>query len=218
MITACGVTYRSTRWNGQARDVAMHAIESCGQPCVRWCVDLHALQSYSQPSGRGTWRRFCSSEERSVLVETSSRTVWTWVYLRRSRNGSDRRSRVWGQGHSQPKTLANAECLDDIAKLWIVRWEYGLRNLRLWSVGTSLLNFGRRSGLQSCSCLIVDRWFDLCLERFGGVTTGSASVPASAPITPSNRVPGEAVPTMSWLPVSDTVFTFLHGIGTMDLT
>ncbi|KAF2609093.1 hypothetical protein F2Q68_00044066 [Brassica cretica] len=67
-----------------------------------------------------TWRRFCSSEERSVLVETSSRPVWTWVYLRRSRKGSDRRSRVWGQGHGQPKTLANAECLDDIAKLWIV--------------------------------------------------------------------------------------------------
>ncbi|KAF2578935.1 hypothetical protein F2Q68_00004324 [Brassica cretica] len=136
-----------TRWNGQARGVAMHATEACGQPCVRWGVDLHALQSCSRPSGRGcvilheteacsqscgarggtakhkvsrcmrpghaarhvedvvsacmtsgargaaahasgamrndtraatrlapdcTWRRFCSSEERSVLVETSS--------------------------------------------------------------------------------------------------------------------------------------------------
>jgi len=43
----------STRWNGQARGVAMHATEACGQPCVRWCVDLHALQSCSWPSGRG---------------------------------------------------------------------------------------------------------------------------------------------------------------------
>ncbi|KAF3547844.1 hypothetical protein DY000_02005081 [Brassica cretica] len=151
----------STRWNGQALGVAMHATKACGQPCVRWCVDLHALQSCSWPSVRGcvilhetetcsqpcgargvaahasgamrsdtraaarlvpdcTWRRFCSSEERSVLVETSSRPIWTWVYLRRSRKGSDRRSRVWGQGHGQPKNL-NAECLDDIAKLWIVR-------------------------------------------------------------------------------------------------
>ncbi|KAF2603211.1 hypothetical protein F2Q70_00025616 [Brassica cretica] len=156
MITACGVTHRSTRWNGQARDVAMHAIEACGQPCVRWCVDLHSLQSYSQPSGRGcvilhetetcsqpcgargvtahasgamrsdtraatrlesdwlltTWRRFCSSEERSVLVKTSSRPVWTWVYLRMSRNGSDRRSRVWGQGHGQPKTVTSSELVE----------------------------------------------------------------------------------------------------------
>ena len=43
----------STRWNGQARGVAMHATEACGQPCVRWGVDLHALQSCSRPSGRG---------------------------------------------------------------------------------------------------------------------------------------------------------------------
>ncbi|KAF2580894.1 hypothetical protein F2Q68_00004734 [Brassica cretica] len=43
----------STRWNGQARGVAMHATEACGQPCVRWCVDLHKLQSCSWPSGRG---------------------------------------------------------------------------------------------------------------------------------------------------------------------
>ncbi|KAF3549273.1 hypothetical protein DY000_02006327 [Brassica cretica] len=43
----------STRWNGQARGVAMHAPEACGQPCVRWGVDLHALQSFIRPSGRG---------------------------------------------------------------------------------------------------------------------------------------------------------------------
>ncbi|KAG5415090.1 hypothetical protein IGI04_002657 [Brassica rapa subsp. trilocularis] len=54
-----------------------------------------------------TWRRFCSSEERSVLVEISSRPVWTWVYLRWSRKGSDRRSRVWGQGHGQPKVTSS---------------------------------------------------------------------------------------------------------------
>ncbi|KAF3576933.1 hypothetical protein DY000_02033035 [Brassica cretica] len=162
MITACGVTHRSTRWNGKTRGVAMHATRPCGQtcggrgvslhgarPCIQtgmWCgVILHETDTCSQPCGaRGvaahasgamrsdtwvatrlvpdcTWRRFCSSEERSVLVDTSSRPVWTWVNLRRSRKGSDRRSRVWGQGHGQPKTLANAECLDDIAKLWIVR-------------------------------------------------------------------------------------------------
>ena len=43
----------STRWNDQARGVAMHATEACDQPCVRWRVDLHALQSSSWPSGRG---------------------------------------------------------------------------------------------------------------------------------------------------------------------
>ncbi|KAF2610256.1 hypothetical protein F2Q70_00011154 [Brassica cretica] len=69
--------------------------------------------------------------------------------LGKVKKGSDRRSWVWGQGHGQPKTvsydqliaelfsfrfpllgswiiaggqLANAECLDDIAKLWIVRF------------------------------------------------------------------------------------------------
>ncbi|KAF2533199.1 hypothetical protein F2Q70_00029699 [Brassica cretica] len=42
--------------------------------------------------------------------------------LEKVRKGSDRRSRVWGQGHGQPKPLTNAECLDDIAKLWIVRY------------------------------------------------------------------------------------------------
>ncbi|KAF3589816.1 hypothetical protein F2Q69_00031335 [Brassica cretica] len=135
MITACGVTHRSTRWNGQARGVAMHATRPCGQTCGGRGVSLHRARPCSQTGrGRGviqheteicsqpcgargsdtraatrlvsdcTWIRFCSSEERSVLVENSSRSVWTWVYLRRSRKGSDRRSRVWGQGHGQPKT------------------------------------------------------------------------------------------------------------------
>ncbi|KAF2588864.1 hypothetical protein F2Q70_00040575 [Brassica cretica] len=45
-----------------------------------WC--LLAWSQTMHPDS--TWRRFCSSEERSVLVETSSRPVWTWVYLRRS--------------------------------------------------------------------------------------------------------------------------------------
>ncbi|KAF2603209.1 hypothetical protein F2Q70_00025618 [Brassica cretica] len=35
---------------------------------------------------------------------------------------------------------------------------------------SALLNLGRRSSRRSCSCLIVGPWFDLCLERFGGVT------------------------------------------------
>ncbi|KAF3509166.1 hypothetical protein F2Q69_00006894 [Brassica cretica] len=163
MITASGVTNRSTRWISQARGVAMHATGPCGQTCGgrgvsfhgdRPCIQtgrgrgviLHETETCSQPCGaRGvaphasgamrsdtraatrlvpdcSWRRCCSSEERLVLVEAISRSVWTWVYLRRSRKGSDRISRVWGQGHGQPKTLANAECLDDIAKLWIVRW------------------------------------------------------------------------------------------------
>ncbi|KAF3565310.1 hypothetical protein DY000_02014281 [Brassica cretica] len=60
-------------------------------------------------------------------------------------------------------------CCSDIS-LSELTLEYGLRSLRLWSDGTALPNLGRRSGRRSCSCLIVGRWFDLCLERFGGVT------------------------------------------------
>ncbi|KAF2579864.1 hypothetical protein F2Q68_00006788 [Brassica cretica] len=143
---ALGVAMHATKACGQPCVrwcVDLHALQSCSWPSVRGCVILHETETCSQPCGaRGvaahasgamrsdtraaarlvpdcTWRRFCSSEERSVLVETSSRPIWTWVYLRRSRKGSDRRSRVWGQGHGQPKNL-NAECLDDIAKLWIV--------------------------------------------------------------------------------------------------
>ncbi|KAF3545375.1 hypothetical protein DY000_02007085 [Brassica cretica] len=58
-------------------------------------------------------------------------------------------------------------CCSDIS-LSELTLEYGLRSLRLWSDGTALPNLGRRSGRRSCSCLIVGRWFDLCLERSSG--------------------------------------------------
>ncbi|KAF3506206.1 hypothetical protein F2Q69_00009985 [Brassica cretica] len=112
---------------GRGRGVILHETETCSQPCGARGVAAHAsgaMRTDTRAATRlvpdCTWRRFCSSEERSDIVETSSRSVWTWVYLRRSRKGSDHRSRVWGQGHGQPKILVNAECLDDIAKLWIV--------------------------------------------------------------------------------------------------
>ncbi|KAF3510006.1 hypothetical protein F2Q69_00009986 [Brassica cretica] len=75
-----------------------------------WC--LLAWSQAMHPDR--TWRRFCSSEERSVLVETCSRPVWTWVYMRRSRKGSDRRSRVWGQGHGQPKTVSYDQLIAEL--------------------------------------------------------------------------------------------------------
>ncbi|KAF2576429.1 hypothetical protein F2Q70_00003904 [Brassica cretica] len=68
-----------------------------------WC--LLAWSQAMHPDS--TWRRFCSSEERSFLVETSSRPVWTWVYLRRSRKGSSQKS---GLG-SKPRSTKNCEPL-----------------------------------------------------------------------------------------------------------
>ncbi|CAG7888363.1 unnamed protein product [Brassica rapa] len=91
---------------GIGNGVTLHETETCSQPCGARGVAAHAsgaMRTDTRTATRlvpdCTWRRFCSSEERSVLVEISSRPVWTWVYLRWSRKGSDRRSRVWGQGH-----------------------------------------------------------------------------------------------------------------------
>ncbi|KAF3587850.1 hypothetical protein F2Q69_00027464 [Brassica cretica] len=53
MITACGVTHISTRWNGQARGVAIHATGPCGQTCGGRGVTLHVSRPCIQ-TGRGS--------------------------------------------------------------------------------------------------------------------------------------------------------------------
>ncbi|KAF2610658.1 hypothetical protein F2Q70_00012178 [Brassica cretica] len=52
MITTCGVTHRSTRWNGQVRGVAIYTTRPCGQTCGGRGVTLHVSRPCIQ-TGRG---------------------------------------------------------------------------------------------------------------------------------------------------------------------
>ncbi|KAF2578934.1 hypothetical protein F2Q68_00004325 [Brassica cretica] len=75
----------STRWKGQARGVVMHAARHA-EDVVSACMTSGARGAAAHASGAMrsdtraatrlapdcTWRRLCSSEKRSVLVETSS--------------------------------------------------------------------------------------------------------------------------------------------------
>ncbi|KAF2549634.1 hypothetical protein F2Q70_00021547 [Brassica cretica] len=95
MITACGVTHRSTRWNGKTRGVAMHATRPCGQtcggrgvslhgarPCIQtgmWCgVILHETDTCSQPCGaRGVAAHASGAMRSDTWVAT--RLVPDWL-------------------------------------------------------------------------------------------------------------------------------------------
>ncbi|KAF3567618.1 hypothetical protein DY000_02015817 [Brassica cretica] len=109
----CGVSLHGA-WpciqTGRGRGVTLHVSRSCNQPCGARGVTAHASGAMRSDT-RAAIRLVSDCEERSVLVETSSRPVWTWVYLRRSRKRSDRRSRVSGQGYGQPKTVILIELM-----------------------------------------------------------------------------------------------------------
>ncbi|KAF3552627.1 hypothetical protein DY000_02007631 [Brassica cretica] len=129
MITACGVTHRSTRWISQARGVAMHATGPCGQTCggrgvsfhgARPCIQtgrgrgviLHETETCSQPCGaRGVAPHASGAMRSDTRAATRAATRLVPDLLLVPLLGS------WIMADGR---LANAECLDDIAKFWIV--------------------------------------------------------------------------------------------------